>query len=92
MGSKLFKTFIDAGLPAPELVLEAPVGGGPGWLGYEYTVETLRSLMPALERLIGLDPAEVQVDTLAQRLRDDTVARQAVQMLPLMFGAWSRKR
>ena len=91
MGTKLFKAYVDAGLPAPQLIVEAPVGGGADWPGYEYLVATFRSLLPALERLTGLDPREVEIETLTERLRDDVVSRQAVHMLPLMFGAWSRK-
>jgi SAM-dependent methyltransferase len=91
MGTKLFRAYRDAGLPAPELRLEAPIGGGPGWPGYEYTAETLRSLLPALQRLAGLDPAAVGIDTLAERLREDAVAHGLVQLLPLMVGAWARK-
>jgi len=91
MGTSLLKTYLDAGLPTPQFVLEAPVGGGPGWPGYEYVTETLRSLLPALQQITGLDPAEVQIDTLAARMRDDVVSQQGVFMLPLMFGAWSRK-
>jgi len=91
MGTKLFSTFIEADLPAPELAVEAPVGGGPDWAGYEYVAETLRSLLPMLTRLTGLDPREVGIDTLAQRLRDDVVGRDAIQVLPIMFGAWARK-
>ena len=91
MGTKLFRAYLDAGLPAPELRLEAPLGGGPDWRGYEYTAETLRSLLPALQRLADLDPAAVGIDTLADRLRDDAVAHGLVQLLPLMVGAWARK-
>ncbi len=91
MGTRLFKTYIDAGLPAPELMVEAPVGGGPDWPGYEYLVETFRSLLPALSRLTGLDPSKIGIDTLAERLRDDVTSRGAIQMLPIMFGAWARK-
>jgi hypothetical protein len=36
MGLKLFKTFLQAGLPAPQLRRDLPVGGGPGWLGFAY--------------------------------------------------------
>jgi len=54
-------------------------------------VETLRSLLPALNRLAGLDPEEVGIDTLTTRLREDVVSRHAIQMLPIMFGAWARK-
>jgi hypothetical protein len=33
----------------------------------------------------------VDIDTLEVRLRQDVVSRQAIFMMPLMFGAWSRK-
>ena len=65
--------------------------GGPDWPGYEYTAETLRSLLPVLQRLTGLDPAVIDIDTLADRLRQDAVDGQRVQMLPLMIGAWARR-
>jgi len=90
MGTRLFSTYVAAGLPAPELIVEAPAGGGPDWPGYEYVAETLRSLLPALERIAGLDPAEVGIDTLARRLREDVVSHGAIQFLPIMFGAWTR--
>jgi SAM-dependent methyltransferase len=91
MGTNLFRLYLEAGLPAPELRLEAPIGGGPDWPGYEYVAETLRSLLPMLQRLAGLDPAAVGIDTLVARLRDDAVAGQRVQLLPLMIGVWARK-
>ena len=90
MGTKLFRTFLDAGLPAPELRMEAPVGGGPDWPGYEYLAETARSLLPGLERMAGVDPKKVDVDTLAERLRSEVVERNGIHMLPLMIGAWAR--
>ena len=91
MGTKLFKTYIEAGLPEPQLLVEAPAGGGPDWPGYEYAAQTLRSLLPALERMIGIDPKEIDVDTLAERLREDVVRIKGIHMLPIMFGAWARK-
>jgi hypothetical protein len=91
MGSQLFRVFVDAGLPAPNLRTEAPMGGGPHWAGYDYVAETLRSLLPAMQRMGVVDPAEVEIDTLAERLRDDAVAGARVQMLPLVVGAWSRR-
>jgi ubiquinone/menaquinone biosynthesis C-methylase UbiE len=92
MGTKLFKTYVDAGLPAPQLIVEAPAGGGADWPGYEYLAETMRSLMPALQQFNRVDPAEIRIDTLADRLRDDVVSRNAIHMLPIMFGAWTRKQ
>ena len=44
-----------------------------------------------MQRIIGLDPAEVDIDTLAARLRAEVVAARGVQMLPITVGAWSRK-
>jgi hypothetical protein len=91
MGTRLYQAYIEAGLPGPELRLEAPVGGGPDWPGYVYVAETLRSLMPMLERMTGLDPDEVQIDTLAERMREDALSGGRIQMLPIVIGAWARK-
>jgi len=91
MGSNLFRTYLEAGLPGPQLIVEAAAGGGEHWPGYELLSATLRSLMPVLEKTVGLDPAEVDIDTLADRMRADTVSRHAVHVMPHMFGAWSRK-
>ncbi len=90
MGTRLYQAYLAAGLPAPGLRLEAPIGGGPDWPGYEYVAETLRSLLPMLERMTGLDPDEVQIETLADRLREDAVGGGRVQLLPIVIGAWAR--
>ena len=92
MGTKLFRIFVEAGLPAPELRMEAPIGGGPDWPGFEYLAETARSLLPGLQRMAGVDPEKVDIDTLAERLRSEVVERNGVHMLPLMVGAWARTR
>jgi hypothetical protein len=91
MGARLFQLYQEAGLPAPELRMEAPMGGGRDWPGYEYVAETLRSLLPMLQRVSGLDPDEVGIDTLADRLRADALAGRRVQQLPMVIGAWARK-
>jgi len=90
MGTKLYKTYVEAGLPGPQLMLEAAIGGGPNWPGYELFEETLRSLLPALEKMGRIDPAKAQIDTLAARLRAAVVERHGVHMMPMMIGAWSR--
>jgi SAM-dependent methyltransferase len=91
MGTQLLKTYQNVGLPVPELMLEAVIGGGPEWPGYEYLAGTLRNLVPALERMGLVRPGEVDLDTLAGRIRDDVVSQQGVYMLPMMIGAWTRK-
>ncbi|HKQ56682.1 MAG TPA: methyltransferase domain-containing protein [Candidatus Eisenbacteria bacterium] len=91
MGARLFKTYLDAGLPAPEMLLEAPVGGGPDWPGYEYAVEMFRAALPSLASRGVVRPEEVGIDTLTDRLRADVVRVQGIQMLPILIGAWARK-
>jgi SAM-dependent methyltransferase len=91
MGMELFATFLDAGLPAPQLRLDGAIGGGADWPGYEYVAETMRSLLPALERMTGLDPDEVEIDTLEDRLREDAVSGRRVMVLPITIGAWAPK-
>jgi hypothetical protein len=92
MGTRLFEVFIGAGLGAPQMQVEAPMGGGPDWLGYEYLTETLRTLLPVLQRFNVPGAADVQIDTLASRLRAEAVEHRAVQLLPLLVGAWARKQ
>jgi SAM-dependent methyltransferase len=91
MGTKLYRTYVEAGLPGPQLMLEAAIGGGPDWPGYELFAETIRSLLPALQKTAGVDPEKVGVDTLAARLRKAVTERNGVHMMPMMIGAWSRK-
>jgi hypothetical protein len=90
MGLKLFQTFVNAGLPAPQLRLDAPIGGGPGWPGYGYLVGTLRSLLPFLQQFGVVSAEEVGIDTLEDRLRAELVERTGVQVLPALIGAWTR--
>lgn len=90
MGLKLFKTFLQAGLPAPQLRRDAPVGGGPGWPGYAYLADTVRSLLPFLERVGAVRRDEVDIDTLEDRLRAEVAEQDGIQLLPAIVGAWAR--
>lgn len=88
---KLFRTLVEAGLAAPQLRMEAPLGGGADWPGFRYVAETMRSLLPMLERFGAASAAEVDVDTLADRLRAEAGDLDAVQILPPVIGAWARR-
>lgn len=90
MGLKLFTTFLQAGLPAPQLRHDVPVGGGPGWPGFAYVADTVRSLLPFLERVGTVRPDEVEVDTLEERLRAEVASQDGIQLLPAIVGAWAR--
>src|SRR5262249_16258095 len=65
MGSRLFRTFVDAGLAEPEMILEGRIQGGSGQPVCDLLADTIRSLLPLIERLGVASAAALQVDTLA---------------------------
>jgi ubiquinone/menaquinone biosynthesis C-methylase UbiE len=90
MGSKLYPTFRRAGLPGPQMLLSARVEAGPDSAGYEYVVQTVRSLLPMMERFGVVSAEVVGIDTLAARLRDEVVTMEGIIQLPALIGAWAR--
>jgi ubiquinone/menaquinone biosynthesis C-methylase UbiE len=90
MGFKLYQAFLAAGLPAPQMRLDAPLGGGPDWAGYAYIAESIRSILPLMLKFGVATAEEVDIDTLAARFRDEVVRQQGVVMLPTFVGAWAR--
>ncbi len=90
-GYHLRNTFLDAGLPEPEMNVCAPVGGGPDFPGYDYGAESLRSMLPLILKLGITTEEEVEIDTMAQRLRSDVMASGGVIKTPELVGAWTRK-
>ncbi|MFN8494485.1 MAG: class I SAM-dependent methyltransferase [Caldilineaceae bacterium] len=87
-GLSLHQLFLAAGLPAPTMQIDAPVGGGPDFAGYDYIASGLRSNLPALLRFGLATAAEVEIDTFAERLRAEVVAQQGVIVLPTFVGGW----
>ena len=90
MGTRLFATFRQAGLPTPDMLSFTPVGGGPAFPGYEQMVEVLRSLLPLIERTGVANSADIGIDTLAARLREDALAHNRVLFLSRIVDAWTR--
>jgi SAM-dependent methyltransferase len=91
MGGKLFAAFTAAGLPEPQMLAAGRVGGGLESPIYNYLTGVLRSLLPMAEWFAVATAAEVDVDTLADRLRKEAVARNSCIMLPPLVGAWTRR-
>jgi SAM-dependent methyltransferase len=91
MGRQLFGAFRAAGLPAPRMRDEAVVGGGPGFGGYAWLAGVARALAPVMEKLGIARVDELGLDTLADRLRDDAVAGDAVVWTPSLVGAYAAK-
>ena len=90
MGLDLYKTFVDAGLPEPSLQYSAPVGGPETWIGYQFITAAFQSLLPLLERFEIATAEEVDLDTLAARLRAEVVASKRPVMLPPHVTAWAQ--
>lgn len=91
MGRELFAAFRTAGLPAPAMREEALVGGDADFAGYAWLAGVARSLAPLAQKL-GVPAAhELASETLAERIRDDVVARGAVVWSPPLVGAHARR-
>lgn len=87
MGIGLYRAFVDSGLPPPTMHLESPIGAAKTWAGYRYMATIFQSLLPLLEKY-GLATAEqVDIDTLAARLRQEVLASKRPFFLPLHITA-----
>lgn len=91
MGRLLLQTFVGAGLPVPSLMEEVAVGGGPDFRGYSWVANTMRSLAPMAERLGIATAANLALNSLADRIRDDSVARKLMVWTPPLVGAYARR-
>lgn len=91
IGLRLYPIFIEAGLPAPKLIAYSNVEAGPDSTVYEYLADVVHTFLPLIERFGVATADEIQVDTIAERLRSEALARQAILTLPPVVGAWTRK-
>jgi SAM-dependent methyltransferase len=91
MAAHLNRAFISAGLGEPEMVVHAPLGGGDEWAGYEWFAESLRSVLPMLEKN-GIVTADIlDPGTLAQRCRAEAESTGVPLMLIPVITAWALK-
>jgi SAM-dependent methyltransferase len=91
LGYRLFHAFVAAGLPEPQLRAESAMGGGADWGGTSWVVETVRAFMPAIIKTGVASAEEIEIDTLAERLRAELVATGGVVKTPDLVSAWTRK-
>lgn len=88
-GLRLRQIFRDAGLPEPRMILGARVEGGPDCGAYRQITEITRTLLAPMAQTGVASAAEVDVDTLADRLRAEVVAADATIVSPPFVGAWA---
>jgi SAM-dependent methyltransferase len=91
LGLEMHSVFLDSGLPAPSMRMDAVVSGGKDSPVCELLAEAVRSLVPTLSKLNIASAAHVQIDSLADRIRNAVVARRAVVVSYGLVGAWARK-
>jgi predicted O-methyltransferase YrrM len=91
LGLEMHSLFLDSGLPAPGMRVDAVVSGAAESPVYNLLAEAVRSLVPTLQKLNIASPAHVQIDSLADRIRQEVVARRAVVVSYGLVGAWARK-
>src|SRR5438132_9215765 len=90
LGLELYPLFLAAGLPGPSLRMDVLIGGGAEF-PYEIIAAAIQSLLPVMEERKIATAAEVDIPTLAGRMRDEVVAGKGVVLSPALIGAWSRK-
>jgi ubiquinone/menaquinone biosynthesis C-methylase UbiE len=88
MGLALYKVFQQAGLPAPKMHMDVPLGADPDFTRWVYDV--LCSLLPKIQEFnLSLEPMG-HLDTLRGRLHEEVASSNSVMPgLPLV-GAWCR--
>jgi ubiquinone/menaquinone biosynthesis C-methylase UbiE len=90
MGTRLYATFLQAGLPEPDIMAVQPVAGGSKSSGYDALVQSLRSLLPVIERAGIANIEDIGIDTLAERLRKDATTNDCMLFLSRIVSAWAR--
>jgi ubiquinone/menaquinone biosynthesis C-methylase UbiE len=92
IGGRLYHVFRRAGLPGPAVLEHISAGGGAAMRQYcENSAEIVRSLLPRLEHFGIATAADVQVDTLADRLEHQTCAADSQITYVPIVGAWTRR-
>ena len=90
IGYHLYSAFLEAGLSTPRMRYDAPIGGGPDWIGYETFTDHLRTVLSLVIQLGGATEAEIDIATFAARLREEVVGQRGVLRCLPAIGIWAR--
>jgi len=89
-GMQLPAMFQAAGLPAPHMRYEASIGADRDWPGFDMRADDVRTFLPLILQFGLATEAEIAIDTLAERLREETVGHGGAARLPVIVSAWAR--
>jgi ubiquinone/menaquinone biosynthesis C-methylase UbiE len=88
-GMQLPAMFHAAGLPAPQMRFEAAIGADRDWPGFELRAADVRQFVPLILQFGIATEEEIGIDTLADRLREETVSQGGAARLPVVVSAWA---
>ena len=91
IGLKLPQIFASAGLAIPQLTFEMLVNCSAHSEIYQFVADTGRSLIPKLEQLNIVTAGTLQIETLANRLRQEQAGLGSVVGIMPLMGAWCHK-
>jgi SAM-dependent methyltransferase len=91
MGLRLPQTFLQANLPLPRMIAHARIGTAADTAIVQQFTGITRTLLPAMEKHGIATAAEIDIDTLAERLQGAVKVADATVVGPLFVGAWARK-
>jgi hypothetical protein len=91
-GMRLQQIFLDSGLAAPRTEVYASLGGGRDYIEEiaARQADTVRSLLPVMVARGIATEQEVEIETLAVRLREVLLQRGSVVRSTLFVGAWAQ--
>jgi ubiquinone/menaquinone biosynthesis C-methylase UbiE len=91
MGSRLFHLFVEAGFAHPDCRGEFPVDGGVDSPHHEWFAEAVRAILPRAKALNIAGAADIDIDTLESRLREEARLGSSVPG-PMMFSCFARRQ
>ena len=90
LGLRLRRLLREAGLPEPQLVQHARAEGGPDSEVYRVVADLARGVLPLMEQHGVASADGLDIDTLADRLRAEALAHDAVLVPPPLVAGWTR--
>ena len=92
MGLKLHSTFVSAGLPEPEMRMEAVIAGGTqAETALEQLAGLVETLAPAMQRFGVATAEEIGQDSLLDRMLNEVRTTKSVVLGRLQVGCWARR-
>lgn len=91
IGSKLRHIYQQAGLPGAQTLAMLRYENGPDSAIYTWIEQLTRTLLPLMQQTGVATAEDVQVDTLAERMRREAVEKDCTLITPPLVAAWVRK-